>query len=113
MFMPEDMTNVEQGIPKVNPVMDKLRQINPIERLRSTLMSEHHPYGLLLMSTPFISAAAGPMAYNIDASGLSSSSLLADSSSDTEPVNQANYLRMSVVLVRWAYLFLAIVPRLR
>lgn len=81
--MPEDMTSIEQGIPKGNPVMDKLRQINPIERLRSALMSEHHPYGLLLMSAPFISAAAGPTAYHIDASGLSSSSLLVDSSSDT------------------------------
>ena len=81
--MPEDMTSVERGIPKVNPVVDKLRQLNPIERLRSKLMDEHHPYGLLLMSVPFISAAAGPTAYHIDASGLSSSSLLVDSSSDT------------------------------
>jgi len=81
--MPEDMTSVEQGIPKVGPVVEKLRQLNPIERLWSKLMDEHHPYGLLLMSAPFISAAAGPTAYRIDSSGLSSSSLLVDSSFDT------------------------------
>jgi hypothetical protein len=80
--MPEDITSVEQGIQKVNPVVDKLRKLNPIEKLRSTLMEEHHPYGLLLMSAPFISAA-GPTAYHIDDLGLSSSSLLVDSSSDT------------------------------
>ncbi|BCX14903.1 MAG: hypothetical protein KatS3mg088_586 [Patescibacteria group bacterium] len=80
--MPEDITSVKQGIQEVNPVVDKLRELNPIEKLRSTLMEEHHPYGLLLMSAPFISAA-GPTAYHIDDLGLSSSSLLVYSSSDT------------------------------
>ena len=80
MIMPGDLTSVEQVTPIAK---EKLRGLNPLEKLRSILMDEHHPYGLLLMSVPFISAAAGPTAHSIDALGLSSSSLLVNSSSDT------------------------------
>jgi len=83
------MTRIEQSI---HPVVEKLRKLNPIEGLRAKLMNEHHPYGLLLMSAP-ISAAAGPTAYHLDASGLSLSSLIVCSLFDTNAGMPAKLLK--------------------
>lgn len=88
------MTHIEQDTPKTNLIMDRIRKLNPIENLRLKLIEEHHPYGLLLMSVPFISAAAGETpAYRIGSSGLSSSASLVEFYSDTHDGRWEKLLR--------------------
>lgn len=72
---------------RLDGIIEKFSGINPVEMLKTHLMDAHHPYGLLLASSPLLSGPAG----GIDASGMSaiasaSGSLQSSSGSNENPV---------------------------
>lgn len=84
------MSNIETNRTQFFPVKEKF---NPIHLLSSKLLDIHHPYGLFLMSAPFLSGAGAVEAYTIDSAGLSLSSYSVESCSDTHPGTTGKLLK--------------------
>lgn len=76
---------------KMDFIIEKFSGINPIDMLKARLMDAHHPYGLLLSSSPILSGPAG----GIDASGMSSISSLSGSLQTSSGLDEAPSANLS------------------